>query len=43
LSDFAELGLTNPLFKELDLACQKHNGLWNVEAEQILLKHFHVI
>jgi threonine dehydrogenase-like Zn-dependent dehydrogenase len=27
LSDFAELGLTNPLFKELDLACQKHNGL----------------
>jgi threonine dehydrogenase-like Zn-dependent dehydrogenase len=43
LNDFEKLGETNPLFKKLNSACQKHHGLWNVEAEQILLKHFHAI
>jgi threonine dehydrogenase-like Zn-dependent dehydrogenase len=28
-----------PLFKELDRLCKAHNGLWNAEAEEYLLKH----
>ena len=30
----------NPLFAKLAACCEKHDGLWNLEAEQILLKHF---
>ena len=30
----------NPLFSKLAACCEKHDGLWNLEAEQILLKHF---
>jgi threonine dehydrogenase-like Zn-dependent dehydrogenase len=29
----------DPLFKELDKLCKEHNGLWNAEAEEYLLKH----
>jgi hypothetical protein len=36
------LGQTNPLFAQLHISCQKHHGLWNAEAEKILLTHFHV-
>ncbi len=37
ISDFAELGKTNPVFAELADACARHNGLWNPEAEKIVL------
>lgn len=30
----------NPIFSKLAACCEKHDGLWNLEAEQILLKHF---
>ncbi|CAM4311849.1 zinc-binding dehydrogenase [Erysipelothrix inopinata] len=39
IADFEELGKTQPLFKELHEAVSKTHGLWNAEAERILLKH----
>lgn len=39
ISDFAELGKNKPLFEELDRICNKHNGLWSVEAESHLLEN----
>lgn len=42
LDDFEELGKTDPMFAELDRLCKAHNGLWNLEAEKFLLKHFGV-
>jgi threonine dehydrogenase-like Zn-dependent dehydrogenase len=38
IADFAEKGKTDPLFAELYKLCEKHNGLWNLEAERFLLK-----
>lgn len=40
LSDFAKLGKTVPLFAALSEIIERHNGLWNVEAENYLLRHF---
>jgi hypothetical protein len=40
IADFEEKGKTDRLFKKLDELCKKHNGLWNVEAEEYLLEHF---
>ena len=40
ITDFAEIGKSNPLFAELDRLCIKHNGLWNLEAEKYLLSTF---
>jgi len=37
IADFGELGQNDPFFAELDKLVKKHNGLWNVEAEQYLL------
>lgn len=37
IDDFAKLGEKNPLFKELAAIRDRHNGLWNVEAEEYLL------
>jgi hypothetical protein len=37
IEDFESLGENNPLFKELAIACNKTKGLWNKEAEAILL------
>lgn len=37
ISDFAELGRTNEVFNKLASICDKHKGLWNVEAEEFLL------
>lgn len=37
--DFEEKGKKDPLFEELHRICQKHNGLWSIEAETYLLKH----
>ena len=40
ISDFAKLGETSDLFKKLAEICDRHNGLWSVEAESYLLKEF---
>jgi threonine dehydrogenase-like Zn-dependent dehydrogenase len=42
LSDFAKLGEKDPHFAELHKSCEAHQGLWNAEAEKILLKSFGV-
>lgn len=42
LDDFEELGKTDPLFKKLSDSIKAHRGLWNGEAEKILLEHFNV-
>jgi threonine dehydrogenase-like Zn-dependent dehydrogenase len=39
LADFEQLGTKDPLFFELHKLVQKHNGLWNKEAERYLLSH----
>ena len=39
ISDFEELGKTDPLFAKLDQLCKANNGLWNPEAEKYLLSH----
>lgn len=39
IDDFEKLGKTDPLFKKLAESCAAHNGLWNAEAESILLSH----
>ncbi len=39
ISDFAKLGETNAIFQNLAEICNRHNGLWSVEAESYLLKH----
>ena len=40
IADFAEKGKTSPFFAELANLCEKHNGLWNIEAEEYLLANF---
>ena len=40
IADFAKLGESDERFKTLDELCQKHQGLWNVEAETFLLNNF---
>jgi len=37
ISDFAGLGESNPIYSQLAIICNKHNGLWSVEAETFLL------
>jgi len=39
ISDFAKLGKTNEVFKELASICDKYKGLWNVEADAFLLEN----
>jgi hypothetical protein len=38
LEDLPELGRDSDLFAELADLCDEHNGLWNAEAEQVLLE-----
>ncbi|MDO5444372.1 MAG: zinc-binding dehydrogenase [Eubacteriales bacterium] len=38
ISEFSELGKTDPFYAKLDELCKKHNGLWNAEAEKYLLE-----
>ncbi len=38
IDDFEEKGKTDPLYAELAEICAKHNGLWNLEAEQVVLE-----
>ena len=42
LTDFEELGKTDPLFAKLDACVKANRGLWNAEAEKILFEHFGV-
>lgn len=39
ISEFAKLGESDPFFKSLDEICDRHNGLWNLEAEAYLLEN----
>ncbi|MDR2494694.1 MAG: zinc-binding dehydrogenase [Spirochaetaceae bacterium] len=39
IDDFAEKGITDPLFRRLGEICAAHRGLWNPEAEAYLLEH----
>ncbi|MBP1757477.1 MAG: L-sorbose 1-phosphate reductase [Firmicutes bacterium] len=39
LNDFATLGESDPMFKELAAIISRNNGLWNTEAERYLLSH----
>jgi threonine dehydrogenase-like Zn-dependent dehydrogenase len=43
LSDFARLGEKEPMFAELHKSCEANQGLWNADAEKILLKYFEVL
>jgi len=40
IADFAKFGETNELFRKLAEICDRHNGLWSVEAEAFLLGKF---
>jgi hypothetical protein len=37
IADFGKLGESSEMFRELALICNKHKGLWSVEAETFLL------
>ena len=39
IADFAKQGETNEFFKKLAEICDRHNGLWSVEAESFLLNN----
>lgn len=39
ISDFRELGDKSPLFSDLADICERHGGLWSVEAEDLLMKY----
>jgi len=43
IADFAELGRREPLFAQLASCCENAGGLWNADAERILLKHFNIL
>jgi len=38
ISDFRELGRNNQLFSDMADICDRYDGLWSVEAEELLLK-----
>jgi hypothetical protein len=42
LADFEERGTHDSLFAKLHQSCKAHQGLWNAEAESLLLDHFGV-
>ncbi len=39
ISDFRKLGARNPMFLDLADICDRHEGLWSVEAEELLLRY----
>src|SRR5690554_1648818 len=43
LTEFEEKSKENPVFAELYAACQKNKGLWNIEAEKIILEKGHLL
>jgi len=42
ITDFKKLAQDNPLFAKLAEVCDKYHGLWNSEAEKILLDYYKV-
>lgn len=40
IEDFGKM--EGELFEKLHTSCEKHSGLWNAEAEKILLEHYRV-
>jgi len=38
ITEFRKLGGNNPLYSKLADICDRHDGLWSVEAEELLLK-----
>jgi len=40
IADFDRLGETDEKYRKLAEICDRHMGLWNVEAEAFLLKNF---
>jgi threonine dehydrogenase-like Zn-dependent dehydrogenase len=42
IADFQKLGEKDSLFADLHASCESHNGLWNADAEKILLRYFGV-
>lgn len=40
ITEFERLGENDEMFKDLAEICNKHNGLWSVEAETFLLNRF---
>jgi threonine dehydrogenase-like Zn-dependent dehydrogenase len=43
IAGFEAKGKENPVYTELHRLCEKHHGLWNVEAETYLLTHAEVL
>ncbi len=43
IADFEEKGKENEVFKELHKICERHNGLWNIEAENLILEKGHLL
>ncbi len=43
IDDFESLGKTDPLFAKLAESVKANGGLWNGDAEKILLTHFNVV
>lgn len=39
LSEFAEIGKSDPMFRELAVLIEKTKGLWNTEAEEFLISN----
>jgi L-sorbose 1-phosphate reductase len=39
IADFRKLGEKSPVFSDLADICDRHDGLWSVEAEEFLLKY----
>jgi len=39
IDDFRELGNKNPMFNDLADICDRYDGLWSVEAEELLMKY----
>ena len=39
ISDFSELGKTDPVFAQLAELCEKNRGLWSAECEKFLLEN----
>ena len=39
ISDFRKLGEKHPLFSDLADICDRHKGLWSLEAEELLLRY----
>lgn len=37
ITEFAEKGKTDPFYAKLDEICNRHNGLWSIEAEEYVL------